>query len=349
MIRRSGSRFAPTCSSPVTTKPCGRCTGPVRRNAKSRTDAVQRPVVRTREIVRHNTIPLFAEGPSHPSVPLDGPSAVARSIGQGWSQTGACALPLTDASTVARSRHRGIGSPVRIALLLFSGLFAVAMPPVAALAQSVTMERPSRADPYIDDIAQASLRFGIPAAWIRAVMRVESAGNPSAISRAGAVGLMEIMPDTWAGLRVRHRLGNDPSNPHDSILAGAAYLREMHDRYGSPGFLAAYNAGPGRYEEYLAGRSALPAETRAYVSALAPLVGAGEIDSTISIAAADPQSWTRAPLFVARLVSTTAAENARSRGRVDDAPVAPITRDVSAIVPQSDGLFVARSGDGGPR
>jgi len=313
------------------------------------TNAVQSLVKRTREIARHNSIPLFAEGLSHPSVPLDGPSAVARSIGQGRSQTGACALPLTDASTVARSRRRGVGSPVRIAVILFSGLCVVAMPSVAALAQSVTMERPARADPYADDIVQASLRFGIPAAWIRAIIRVESADDARAISPAGAMGLMQIMPDTWADLRIRHRLGNDPYDPRDSILAGAAYLREMHDRYGSPGFLAAYNAGPGRYEEYLAGGRALPAETRAYVSELAPLVGAGEIANTIIVAAADPQSWTRAPLFVARPVSTIAAEDARSRGRADDAPAAPITREISAIAPQSDGLFVVRSGDGGPR
>lgn len=305
--------------------------------------------MRTRETARHNTIPLFAEKPSHPSVPLDGPSAVARSIGQGRSQTGARALPLTDASTVARFRSRGVGSRVRIALHFLSGLCVVTMPPVAALAQSVTMERPSSAHPYADDIAQASQQFGIPAAWIQAVMRVESAGDPSATSPAGAMGLMQIMPDTWASLRARLQLGRDPYDPHDNILAGAAYLREMLDRYGSLGFLAAYNAGPGRYEEYLAGRSALPAETRAYVSALAPLIGAGEIDSTISIAAADPQSWTRAPLFAARQVSTTTAEDARSRGRANGGPAVPITREISAIIPQPDGLFIARSGDGGPR
>jgi len=306
-------------------------------------------VKRTREIVYHNTIPLFAEEPSHPSVPLDGPSAVARSIGQGRSQTGAGALPLTDASTVARSCRRGVGSPVRIALHLLSGLCVVALPPATALAQSVTMDRPSSADLYADVIAQASLRFGIPAVWIRAIIRVESAGDARAISPAGAMGLMQIMPDTWANLRVRLRLGNDPYDPRDSILAGAAYLREMHDRYGSPGFLAAYNAGPGRYEEYLASGRALPAETRAYVSALAPLIGAGENASPIIVAAADRQSWTRAPLFVARPVSTIAAEDARSHGRANDAPAVSITREISAIAPQSDGLFVVRSGDGGTR
>src|SRR3546814_10296010 len=131
-------------------------------------------------------------------------------------------------------------------------------------------------------IEEAVRRFGIPAAWIRAVMRAESAGDVRAISSAGAMGLMQIMPDTWAELRVRHRLGRDPYDPRDNILAGAAYLREMYDRYGPPGFLAAYNAGPGRYEEYLAGRP-LPAETRAYVAALLPSFGGGALPSAITV------------------------------------------------------------------
>ena len=65
------------------------------------------------------------------------------------------------------------------------------------------------------------------------------------------MGLMQIMPDTWATC-VPAMAWCDPFDPRDNILAGAAYLREMHDRYGSPGFLAAYNAGPKRYEQYLA-------------------------------------------------------------------------------------------------
>ncbi|WP_163333825.1 lytic transglycosylase domain-containing protein, partial [Klebsiella aerogenes] len=62
-----------------------------------------------------------------------------------------------------------------------------------------------------------------------------------------------------------------PYDPHDNILAGTAYLRELLDRYGSPGVFAAYNAGPSRYEEHLAGGS-LPDETRAYVAKLANLL-----------------------------------------------------------------------------
>jgi len=63
---------------------------------------------------------------------------------------------------------------------------------------------------------------------------------------------MQIMPNAWADLRSRHGLGVDPIDARDNILAGVAYLREMHDRYGPSGFLAAYNAGPKRCEEYLA-------------------------------------------------------------------------------------------------
>ncbi len=88
------------------------------------------------------------------------------------------------------------------------------------------------------------------------------------------MGLMQVMPDTWAGLRVRHGLGRDPYDPRDNILAGTAYLREMFDRYGNVGaMLAAYNAGPGRYDEHRATGRPLPAETRAYVAALAPILG----------------------------------------------------------------------------
>ncbi|MBI1260635.1 MAG: transglycosylase SLT domain-containing protein [Rhizobiales bacterium] len=236
----------------------------------------------------------------------------------------------------------------RIALLLLSGLAFTVTPTVATLAQIAPLERPASADPYAAHVAEASQRFGVPAAWIRTVMRAESAGDVRAVSSAGAMGLMQIMPDTWAELRVRHRLGSDPYDPRDNILAGAAYLREMHDRYGSPGFLAAYNAGPGRYEEYLSGKRSLPVETRAYVAALAPFVGGGDIAGPVIVATAEPVSWTRAPLFVVRADAASAADPVPFDGRSEDASAAPGARDVSAIAPQSSGLFVARSSTGGP-
>ena len=117
-------------------------------------------------------------------------------------------------------------------------------------------------------IEAAAARFALPGELVRAVIAAESDGRPDAVSSAGAMGLMQLMPGTWAMLRARLGLGPDPFDPADNILAGAAYLRELLDRYGDPGFLAAYNAGPGRYEESLAGRP-LPAETRAYVARIA--------------------------------------------------------------------------------
>jgi soluble lytic murein transglycosylase-like protein len=217
-----------------------------------------------------------------------------------------------------------------------------------ASAQEAPAERPSRNDPYGAFIAEAAQRFGVPEAWIRAVMRAESAGDVRAISSAGAMGLMQVMPATWAELRVRHRLGGNPYDPRDNILAGAAYLREMHDRYGSPGFLAAYNAGPGRYEEYLAGRP-LPAETRAYVATLAPVVGGGELLGPVTVAAADPLAWTRAPLFVAQSSGRASAVPLRTEREPDATTAAAPERDEGPVAAPTDGLFVARNVPGGPR
>ena len=236
----------------------------------------------------------------------------------------------------------------RAALLLLSGLVLAGSAASTACAQQAQVERPSRSDPYGAYIAEASQRFGVPETWIRAVMRVESAGDVRAISSAGAMSLMQIMPATWEELRVRHRLGGNPYDPRDNILAGAAYLREMHDRYGSPGFLAAYNAGPGRYEEYLAGRP-LPAETRAYVATLAPIVGGGELTGPVMVASADPLTWTRAPLFVAQSAGRESVVPLQSEGKSDTATAAAPVRDQGPVASPTDGLFVARSVSGGPR
>jgi hypothetical protein len=127
-------------------------------------------------------------------------------------------------------------------------------------------------------LTEASNRFHLPVHWLRAVMRAESGGDAKSISSKGAIGLMQLMPATYADLRTRYGLGTDPFDPHDNILAGAAYLRELLDQYGEHGFLAAYNAGPGRYEDYLHGRS-LPAETTEYVRRIAPALSLGGISA----------------------------------------------------------------------
>ena len=113
----------------------------------------------------------------------------------------------------------------------------------------------------------------MPARWIRAVIQIESGGDEHAISPRGAMGLMQLMPGTWVELGVRYGLGLDPFDPRDNVFAGTAYLREMHDRFGSAGFLAAYHAGPSRYEHHLATGQPLPPDTVAYVAAVAPLIG----------------------------------------------------------------------------
>lgn len=130
-------------------------------------------------------------------------------------------------------------------------------------------------DPWGPWIRDASRRFDIPELWIREVMRQESGGRANATSRAGAMGLMQVMPSTYRELQARYNLGPDPYHPYDSIQAGAAYLREMYELYGNPAFLAAYNAGPRRLEEYLWGGRGLPNETRDYVARIGPrLAGA---------------------------------------------------------------------------
>lgn len=120
-------------------------------------------------------------------------------------------------------------------------------------------------------IAEAAQRFGIPEAWIRAVMHAESDGQATVDGRpitspVGAIGLMQMLPKTYVEMQRRHGLGPDPADPRDNILAGTAYLREMLDRFGYPHLFAAYNAGPERIEAYLRGEQSLPVETKAYVA-----------------------------------------------------------------------------------
>jgi len=127
-------------------------------------------------------------------------------------------------------------------------------------------------DPWGPYVTEASTRFDIPPRWIREVMHVESNGTliradgTFTTSPVGAMGLMKLMPETYREMEARYHLGEDPFEPHDNILAGTAYLREMYDQFGTPAFLAAYNAGPNRLAAYLANQRPLPDETRRYVA-----------------------------------------------------------------------------------
>ncbi|MET4089430.1 soluble lytic murein transglycosylase-like protein [Bradyrhizobium sp. JR7.2] len=283
------------------------------------------------------SIPLFDQVQDHSSVPAKACKADARRGGPGRPKgRREAALPGTGASAPARLHLSEMS--LCAAVLLFVALTETN---AAALAET----RP--ADPtasyrtgnsFADFVEAASRRFGIPVGWILAVIDVESAGEVRAKSPRGAMGLMQIMPETWAELRLRYELGNDPYDPHDNLLAGTAYLRELRDRYGAPGLFAAYNAGPARYDERLAGRP-LPVETEAYLRKLAPVIGS---DLTTSSAVARLRSSAGA-LFVVRPESPMSA----ARRPLKRAPTIASVHDISAIVPRTAGLFVARSDAGG--
>lgn len=240
-----------------------------------------------------------------------------------------------------------------LAVAMLSGSAA----PVAAMAQDMPAARSAAVHPYAGHVADAARRFGIPEAWIWAVMRVESGGSSRAVSRAGAMGLMQIMPATWAELRARYGLGADPFDVRDNIIAGAAYLREMHDRYGNASaMLAAYNAGPGRYDDYLSRGRPLPPETVDYLAQLTAVVGKPGAAEVAVSAPPDPFAWRRAALFVrtASVASEGASVQSDGEEPASELPIGrPTSGDVRSAAPYSnrpaDTLFVPRARVGRPQ
>jgi Transglycosylase SLT domain len=285
-----------------------------------------------------SVIPLFDRTPHHSSVPTTFATAIARSGGPGRPRgRRKCALPWTAASTMAGLRSLGA---VACIVAIFTLPMLVGDAAHAARASSAAHRSNGLlADPFAAFVTEASKRFAVPEHWIRSVMRVESAGEVRARSRKGAMGLTQIMPETWTELRARYNLGTDPYDPRDNILAGAAYLREMYDRYGAPGFLAAYNAGPGRYENHLATGRPLPDETRDYVAILAPMIGGKQVSRKIAAAADSPTS-VRSQLFIARSANSSSEDRPSPGVRPErSSNVRPVV-DLSALVPQSGNLFV---------
>ena len=193
-------------------------------------------------------------------------------------------------------------------------------------------------------VEEAARRFAIPPRWIRAVMQAESGGDARALSAQGAMGLMQIMPGTWAELRLRYGLGADPYDPHDNITAGAAYLREMHDRYGEPGFLAAYNAGPDRYKEHVATGRPLPAETVSYMAVVASL-----IDGGVGIAPSVASSWAPSSLFVVRGTGVSAPLRQSSSAPIQLLPARDAAQVDTTLTPRSEGMFARMPLRGGQR
>ncbi|RUU11674.1 lytic transglycosylase domain-containing protein [Mesorhizobium sp. USDA-HM6] len=228
-------------------------------------------------------------------------------------------------------------------LALLRGLCISCVICASALAQGPSVVT-SAARNYEAAIAEAAKRFRLPAAWIRAVLGVESAGDQRATSRKGAMGLMQIVPETWSELRARYSLGRDPYNPRDNIIAGSAYIRELMDRYGSPGWIAAYNAGPGRYEASLQGRR-LPHETRAYVAAVASAIGSSRAGKPFPPGVATSRGWRRAPLFATRSDgSATDQSMPLARPRTDTVTAGPVHGLFDVVAP-SIGLFVPKANE----
>jgi soluble lytic murein transglycosylase-like protein len=186
-------------------------------------------------------------------------------------------------------------------------------------------------------IREASRHFSISEIWIREVMHQESGGIVRIVSPKGAIGLMQVMPATYFELARRYGFGPDPFNPRDNILAGTAYLREMRDQFGSPGFLAAYNAGPRRYEQRLLTGRPLPDETIAYMANVGQT-----INNTRSITLIRAKNLSRianSPLFELQ---------SQERIFVDLKALAPPTSQLltsrsNAKTLRTDGLFAARS------
>jgi soluble lytic murein transglycosylase-like protein len=152
-------------------------------------------------------------------------------------------------------------------------------------------------------ISQGAQRFHIPESWIAAVMKLESGGFTTfdgrpITSSAGAMGLMQLMPATYAELRTRYGLGPNPYDPHDSVFAGAAYLSELFKRYGYPNLFAAYHAGPGRLDAYLSGQKPLPKATIVYLESLNP--GVENASFANDIPPSNPSKSTPDPLFFVR-------------------------------------------------
>lgn len=282
-------------------------------------------------------IPLFDRLQDHSSVPANGFSAGARSAGPGRPKSRReAALPWTGASTTARLAQSGVCVRVVVSLLLI-----LIVSHSAALAENGSATPPSirqAANSFAGFVDDASQRFAIPVSWIRSVQSIESAGDVHARSPKGAMGLMQIMPGTWAELRERYKLGSDPYDPRDNILAGTAYLRELLDRYGSPGVFAAYNAGPSRYEEHLAG-GPLPNETQAYVAKLATLLGIELPPTWIT----GRQLSAGATLFVMRSDLMKARDRLPALMPSSGATTGISAPDVSSMVPRPIGVFVPRS------
>jgi soluble lytic murein transglycosylase-like protein len=288
-----------------------------------------------------------AEPPNRPLFPASSLAAEMQTAGRNQASTG-------DTSAPIRRRRNGAGrrSLLQIAICVAAIFVASSMAEQASAgvrpAPRGRLACPPATRPVAAFVTEAAQRFRIPETWIRAVMRVESFGDARAVSPKGAIGLMQVMPKTYAELRVRHRLGANPCDPHDNILAGVAYLREMLDRYGAPGFLAAYNAGPARYDEHLIKGQPLPGETQDYVAKLAPVIGVQQGENQKG-GAFDLFARLHAALFPQHADPYPGTALLAVRAQTDRSMAVRRVVDLSALAPSSEGLFVRLAIETGSR
>jgi soluble lytic murein transglycosylase-like protein len=159
------------------------------------------------------------------------------------------------------------------------------------LSATTAVAAPRGSGTCIAHVPEAARRSGLSDDIVTRVMLAESAGNARIFSPKGAIGCMQIMPPTWAYLTGRYNLGADPFDARMNMIGGAMYLAELAARYGWPGALSAYNAGPGRYQRYVRGGVPLPAETIAYTARI------GRYAETRPTVAQAPR-WQEARLFM---------------------------------------------------
>jgi hypothetical protein len=165
--------------------------------------------------------------------------------------------------------------------------------PEGPATESPRVEMPEpKAGRYAAEIREAAERYGVEPRLVEAMISVESAFNPRAVSRKGARGLMQLMPQTAASLGVRNSF-----DPRENVRGGVRYLRNLLDRYGGniPLALAAYNAGPQVVEGY-GGIPPYP-ETVQYVQRILGLYQNGDV---VSETTAETHDAKEAPQVVYR-------------------------------------------------
>lgn len=246
-------------------------------------------------MTRPSILSLFGRFAGPFLVPVEILSAVGRGRGQGRPVGRRVSRLALDAAKPGRTlvaTRATVKTPrARRASAVWIAVFSLLASGLPAAAAQTDIPLSVRLDSGLtvaQAVSEAASRFGLPEAWIYAVMRQESGGRVDAVSAKGAMGLLQLMPATWRELTLELGLGNDPYDVRANVLAGSAYLRRMYDRFGSPGFLAAYNAGPQRYADHLAGTQSLPLETRIYVQRVAPLLsGASPHQAALAV---DPRA-----------------------------------------------------------